>query len=134
MSGIKLPRPLVKQLLSDAQHSPSAEVCGLISARDGEPFQVYPVPNVSQTPARFFTMDAKAQIDAMRTMRAAGEELFAIYHSHPDGPAAPSAEDLAQAAYPEALYLIISLQAQQAPQLRGFWLRGGQAEPVELEI
>jgi proteasome lid subunit RPN8/RPN11 len=79
-------------------------------------------------------MDAKAQIDAIRTMRAAGEELFAIYHSHPEGPATPSAEDLAQAAYPEALYLIISLQAQQAPRLRGFWLRGGQAEPVELEI
>ena len=132
MSGIKLPRPLVRQLLSEAQHSPSAEVCGLISARDGEPFRVYPVPNVSQTPARFFTMDPKSQIHAMRSMRDAGEELFAIYHSHPDGPATPSAEDLAQAAYPGALYLIISLQPKHAPTLRAFWLRGGQAEPVEL--
>jgi proteasome lid subunit RPN8/RPN11 len=106
----------------------------LISARDGEPVRLYPVPNISPTPERLFEMDPKAQIDAMRRMRDAGEALFAIYHSHPRGPATPSAEDLAQAAYPEALYLIVSLQAPESAQLRAFWLRGGQAEPVELQI
>ena len=134
MSGLKLPRALVAQLLVEAQRSPSAEVCGLISARDGEPVRLYPVPNISPTPERLFEMDPKAQIDAMRRMRDAGETLFAIYHSHPRGPATPSAEDLAQAAYPEALYLIVSLQAPESAQLRAFWLRGGQAEPVELQI
>ena len=134
MPGLKLPRALVAQLLSEAQGSPSAEVCGLMSARDGEPVRLYPVPNISPTPERLFRMDPKAQIDAMRRMRDAGETLFAIYHSHPHGPATPSAEDLAQAAYPEALYLIVSLQAPEAAQLRAFWLRGGQAEPVELQI
>lgn len=134
MSRIKLPRTVVNALLTEAQHSPAAEVCGLISSRDGEPSRVYPVRNAADTPEKLFTMDAGAQIDAMRHMREQGEELFGIYHSHPHSPAIPSAEDLEQATYPDALYLIISLNTRGVLEMRGFRLRNDKAEPVELEI
>ncbi len=55
-------------------------------------------------------------------MRENGEALFAIYHSHPTSPAEPSAIDLELAAYPDALYLIISLNTKGVLEMRGFRL------------
>lgn len=132
MSRVKLPRTVVNALLTEAQHSPAKEVCGLISSRNGEPFHVYPVRNASGTPETLFAMDASAQIDAMRRMREQGEELFGIYHSHPHSPAIPSREDIQQAAYPDALYLIISLNTKGVLELRGFRVHDSKAEAVEL--
>lgn len=134
MSETALPRSLVNRLLAHAQHSPEAEVCGLIGARDGEPVHVYPVPNAAPDAARRFAMEPAAQIRAMAEMRARGETLFAIYHSHPHAPATPSARDLAEAAYAEALYLIISLDTRGVLDLRGFRLHGGDVEPVNLTL
>jgi len=68
-------------------------------------------------------------------MRERGEELFAIFHSHPAAPAEPSALDMAQAGYPDALYLIVSLGTCGVLELRGFRIEasGGFAEvPLQL--
>lgn len=134
MSQVTLPITLVNKILTHAQHSPETEVCGLISARGGVPDAVYPIANVSEAPERLFTMEPVAQIEAMRQMREAGEELFAIYHSHPHAPAEPSARDLAEAAYPEALYLIVSLDTKGVLEMRGFRLHKGEIEKVDLEV
>lgn len=122
MQAITMPRSLINRLLRYAQTSPEREVCGLIGAKNGLPLSCYPITNAATTPATHFQLDAKGQIDAMRTMREQGEELFAIFHSHPNAPALPSAEDFAQAAYTEALYLIISLNTKGILKMRGFYL------------
>jgi len=115
-----IPRKIANQLLHLAQRSPNAEICGLIGGRQGLPQNCYPVDNSADDPAQHFMLDAKGQIAAMKTMRERGEELCAIYHSHPHAPATPSASDLQQAAYPDALYLIISLNTQGLLEMRGF--------------
>lgn len=134
MSRIALSRTVVNQLLHHAQTAPEDEVCGLIGAAAGAAMRVYPVANVASDSHRLFAMDPKGQIDAMRAMREAGETLFAIYHSHPHSPAAPSATDLQQAAYPEALYLIISLDTKGVLEMRGYRLCEGGVADVELEL
>jgi proteasome lid subunit RPN8/RPN11 len=134
MSEVILPRNLINGMLSHAQHSPETEVCGLIASTADGQFQAYPVANVATEADHLFQMDPTAQIDAMRRMREAGEELFAIYHSHPHGPAEPSARDLAEAAYPDALYLIISLDTKGVLELRGFRLHQEQVDTVELTV
>ncbi|MFZ5595268.1 MAG: Mov34/MPN/PAD-1 family protein [Pseudomonadota bacterium] len=134
MPSVKLPRPLVNQLLHQAQCDTDYEVCGLIGARQGVATHCYPVTNGAAIPEARFAMDPKGQIDAMRRMRECGEELFAIYHSHPASPALPSVIDLAEAAYPEALYLIISLNIQGVLEMRGFRLKNQNAEEVALEL
>ncbi len=134
MSTVQIPRTIVNDILTHAQHQPESEVCGLIGARAGQPTRGYRVANVAAEPDHLFAMDPKGQIDAMREMREADEELFAIYHSHPHSPARPSAEDLAQASYPEALTLIVSLDTKGVLEMRGFRLLGGQVEDVELEV
>ncbi len=134
MPTIKLPRSLVNQLLHQAQLAADREVCGLIGAREREPVRCYPVANVASSPQVRYVMDPKAQIDALRQMRERGEELFAIYHSHPVSPALPSAMDIDEAAYPGVLYLIISLNTKGVLEMRGFRLTGRDVAEVMLEL
>jgi proteasome lid subunit RPN8/RPN11 len=117
---IQIPRKITNQLLHLAQISPDFEVCGLIGGKNGLPTRCYPIKNVAELPQQRFLLDAGQQISAMAKMRELGEELFAIYHSHPTSPAQPSPHDLEQAAYPEALYLIISLNTKGILEMRGF--------------
>jgi proteasome lid subunit RPN8/RPN11 len=133
MTVVRLPRPLINQLLHHAQQSSSTEVCGLIGGKGGVATRCYPIANIASAPRRLFAMDPAQQIAAMRAMRECGEELFAIYHSHPDSPPLPSPADLAQANYPEALYLIISLQTRGVLEMRGFRLKDNSIVEVQLE-
>jgi proteasome lid subunit RPN8/RPN11 len=120
METVHLPRTLVNRLLHLAQETPEREVCGLIAATNGIPDRCHPVCNVADDPARRFLLDAGEQIDLLRRLRENGQELFAVFHSHPAAPALPSREDVDKAAYPEALYLIVSLGTQGVLELRGF--------------
>jgi len=129
---IQIPRKLTNQLLHLAQLSPDLEVCGLVSSQNGVPSHCYPVANVAEQPRQRFLLDAGQQISAMAKMRELGEKLFAIYHSHPTAPAEPSTHDLEQAAYPEALYLIISLNTKGILEMRGFKIHQKTAVEVPL--
>ena len=63
-----------------------------------------------------------------------GLDLVGIYHSHPGGPETPSATDIAQAYYPDAVYIICSLSDPVRSSLRGFRIVDGQASEVKLVI
>ncbi|MCF6210512.1 MAG: M67 family metallopeptidase [Gammaproteobacteria bacterium] len=134
MSHIHFPRPLINQILQQAQQAEDSEVCGLVSARGGQPVHCYPVANAAEKPAHRFRMHPQQQIEAMRQIREQGEELFAIYHSHPHTPAQPSATDLREATYPDTLYIIISLATEGTLEMRGFRLKSGNIEDVDLVV
>ena len=134
MKSIHIPRTIVNKLLSQAQRHADIEVCGLISAKMGQPENVYPVDNISSDKQHLFEMDPKKQIQAMKAMRENNEQLFAIYHSHPDTVAEPSVSDIAQSSYPETLYLIISLSTKGVLQIKGFYIKDNDIEAVELTI
>lgn len=131
---IHIPRKLTNELLHLAQLSPDAEICGLVGGKNGVPNRCYPVENIAGQPQSRYLLDAKQQISAMKTMRDNGEELFAIYHSHPAAPAEPSAYDLEQAAYEDALYLIISLNTKGVLEMRGFKISRQTATEVPLTL
>lgn len=117
---IQLSRKITNQLLHLAQLSPEHEICGLIGSSDGIASTCYPIQNIASETKTRFQLDAKQQIDAMKTIRDNQQQLFAIYHSHPTAPAVPSATDIEQASYPEAIYLIISLNTKGVLEIRGF--------------
>ncbi len=129
-----LPRHIVNAILDHARQTPGKEACGLIAAREGRPCRCYPIRNIAADAARHFEMDPREQIAAFKTMREAGETLFAIYHSHPAGPARPSPTDIAAAAYPGAIHLIVSLDTAGVLEMRGYRIRGGQVEEVSLTL
>ena len=132
MNPVRLPRAIADRLRRLAQASPDEEICGLVARDSRGRYRCYPVPNVAADRRRFFALDPRTQIDAMRAMRERGEELAAIYHSHPDSPPLPSAADVEQHEYPGVLYLIVSLATGGAPELRGFHIRERRVEEVPL--
>jgi len=126
VKAIKMSRTLATRLLFEAQKQPDAEVCGFVSARGGVPQHIHPVANIAPKPERRFDMDPAGQIAALRAIREAGDEMLAIYHSHPSAPPEPSIHDLEGMGYPDALYLIISLNIKGVLEMRA-WQRDGES-------
>jgi [CysO sulfur-carrier protein]-S-L-cysteine hydrolase len=129
-----IPRLIATQLLDHARKEAGREICGVIAARDGVPVACVPIANIAGDPAYRYCMDPEALIRELFRMEQTGEELYAIYHSHPVSPATPSAIDIAEAGWPEALYLIVSLNTKGVLEMRGFRIRGGASVEVPLEI
>lgn len=83
-----------------------------------EAVRFYPGTNTDRSPSRY-TMDPVEVVRALREMREAGWRLGAIVHSHLKGPATPSATDVREAHYPDALMMIVSFAVQ--PATTGVW-------------
>ena len=69
---------------------------------------------------------------AFLAMETQDEELLAIYHSHPQGPAHPSPTDIAQAYYPDVVQIIVSLAECKRPLIRAFTIKNGTVTPVTI--
>jgi len=87
---------------------PRAEICGLLLGVDGRIDEARPARNVAASPADSFEVDPAALFAALRAERAGGPALIGHYHSHPAGPARPSARDAAAAAGDGKLWLIVA--------------------------
>lgn len=131
---IRVPGTIADGIFDHARANPEHEICGFVSARGDEPSRLHPVPNIAPDPRDRYRMDPAALVRTLFEMESAGEALFAIYHSHPRGPCEPSAIDIAEATWPTALYLIVSLAIPGVIEMRGFRIRDGEATEVELLI
>lgn len=134
MKEVVIPREMANRILYLAQSSSDVEVCGLIGGKAGTLCTLYPVENIAGDPAHVFEMDPAMQIDAMRQMRDNNEDLVAIYHSHPTAPAMPSQIDIKQAAYPQAVYLIVSLNTEGVLEMRGFMIEPDKVQEIDLVV
>jgi len=129
MERLTLNRTLLNEMLAHVAGLWPEEACGLVGGRDGRAARLYPVDNVRHSPV-VFEMEPVQQIKAMLAIEAEGLEMLAIYHSHPDGPARPSATDVANAYYPDAVQLIISLADRTRPSVRAFTIIDGAVAEV----
>jgi proteasome lid subunit RPN8/RPN11 len=121
---------LLDQLIEHAKAKHPQEACGLLVGR-GSADRFIPMENVLAS-ATAYEMDPAQLISTFRDLRRGGEELVAIYHSHPAGPARPSKVDIARAYYPEAAHLIVSLADPERPQAAAFRIVDG--EVLEIEV
>ncbi len=108
------------------------EGCGLIATEGERARRLFPGTNTNESAVRY-TMDPREVLAALLEIEARGWRLGAIYHSHPDGPARPSATDRREAYYPEALTVIVSLAGPE-PRAAAFALGDGSARQVPLII
>lgn len=125
---------LVDELIAHAREDLPNECCGLVGGRNGEAMVVHRVENSAASPLRY-EMDPKAQYDAYTAIEEAGLELLAIYHSHTKSAAYPSQTDVNQAvAWPDQVYLIVSLADAEAPDVKGYLLKDLEIKDVELDV
>lgn len=110
------------------------EACGLLAGRlEGEEAwveKVYLLENADHSPTHF-TLSPESQLRAILDMRQRGLAPLGNWHSHPETPSRPSAEDIRLAPDPSARYLILSL-AEKEPVLRAFRIADGKAEREDL--
>jgi len=125
VGDIALDRATYDALVEHARSDFPYEVCGLLAGRDGELRGHYPIPNAARS-MTYYTMDSRELLAAMRDMDDRDTELLAFYHSHTHTEAFPSPTDVELAFYPEAVYLIVSLQEPDAPVIRGFDIVDGR--------
>ncbi len=129
---IQVTRAVLEQLEREARAAAPRECCGFLAGRRGLIEAIYPLRNVAARPTVEYFADVQDVLEAFRAMRARGEELLGIYHSHPTSAAHPSATDVERAYYPEAVYFIISLQP--ALDLRAYRIISGEVEAVTIEV
>lgn len=133
VNSIKMKEAHRLEIVTHLQRAYPLEACGLLAGLSGEVSQVYVVENILQS-ATAFEMNPRQQLDAMLDCEARGLDLLGIYHSHPRGPQTPSETDVAQAYYPEAVQLIVSLQDPTRPIIRAFTIIDGRVDEVILTI
>ena len=109
------------------------ECCGLLSGKDGKLTGHYRMRNSEQSPYRY-SMDGKELLLTLREIEDGGAELQVIYHSHTHSPAYPSATDVRLATWPDASYLLVSLENKDDPEIRVFRIVDGAVteEPVAI--
>jgi [CysO sulfur-carrier protein]-S-L-cysteine hydrolase len=132
---ISLKQTHVDEILRQARESAPRECCGLIGGNDARTRTVYPLGNVATDPLVTYEAAPEDLFAAQRAMRDRGEQLLAIYHSHPrSNDPQPSETDVRLAYYPSAVYFIVGLGDK--PCLRAFRIseREGRWEQVEYEV
>ena len=125
------------QIFAYASEADPAECCGLIGGTaDGSAKSIYSLHNVAVDKIVSYEAAPEDLFTAQRQMRERGEELLAIYHSHPrSNEPVPSETDVRLAFYPQAVYFIVGLAGPQ-PVIRAFKLseREERWEQVEYVI
>jgi len=121
------------------------EGCGLLAGHGATAVQitrVVPAANLCAGERNDrFELDPRARLVLQRTLRGTTERLVGHWHSHPNGHAEPSAEDVARAEEPDLIWLIVPvrLDATDHPRAgapRAFRLEAATAriEPVPLRL
>ena len=124
---------LVEQIIDHARKALPEEACGLLVGRITAATRFMPLPNSLRSETAY-EIDPVLLVRTLRSLRDSGDELVAIVHSHPQGPAAPSGRDRARAFYPEAAQLIVSLADPDHPQMRAYRIIDGEAYEIECQI
>ena len=126
----------VDEILNHARREAPRECCGLIGGNSADTQTIYPLRNVAADPLVTYEAAPEDLFAAQRAMRERGEQLVAIYHSHPRSQdPEPSATDVRLAYYPSAVYLIVGL-GNKEPCLRAFRIseRKGTWEPTDYTV
>ena len=128
---MEIAQDLLDEIVAHARADAPNECCGLIGGADGRATRVYRARNEFESPLRY-NVHPQDLLRITDEISDSGEELAAIYHSHPRSEAYPSQTDVNLAAnWPDPLYLICSLAGDE-PVVRAFRIRDGEIEEVEL--
>ena len=131
-------RSAVDEIVRHAQAESPHECCGLLLGDEAKIDTATRARNDSPGPARY-RVNPEDHFGAIHAARATGRRVVGVYHSHPHSSASPSFTDLAEASYPEYLYLIVSPSSLgedpvDTGALRAYWLRDGRAIVEALRV
>ncbi|HEY7623617.1 MAG TPA: M67 family metallopeptidase, partial [Candidatus Limnocylindria bacterium] len=105
-----LPRRLRDEITSHARETAPNECCGLIFGDGESADRVFRARNVHPTPVTRYELDPSQLRAALASVDDEDRSLVGIYHSHPVTEPRPSSTDVANAYWPEQIYVLTSLR------------------------
>ena len=130
--SFRLEKRYVDEMITHAREEEPNECCGILLGHDGEVTGLRRCRNAENSPFRY-SVDPHDLFEAYREAENNGWEFVSIYHSHTHTEAYPSPTDVRLAAYPDAIYILVSLQNPEQPVVRAYQIRDGviTEEPLE---
>jgi proteasome lid subunit RPN8/RPN11 len=128
-----LERKYADEIIAQAREETPNECCGVLAGRDGRVERLFRAVNAEKSPYRY-NVDPHDLLRIYRECDAKGWDFLAIYHSHTHTEAYPSPTDVRLAAWPESIYIIVSLTDPENPALRAFRIQDGRVSEEELRI
>lgn len=127
-SRVALPRAVRTAIIRHARKEAPRECCGFLIGAGRRVQFALPLHNVDPRPRVRYLIDERQHIEVRRWLRqlAPPLEIVGVYHSHPDSRAYPSATDIAEAHYPDWIFVIVSLAGNRAA-VGTFSIAGGRA-------
>lgn len=101
--------------IDHAREGAPAEVCGVLGGDRGVRSHARTLrraENVADVPRTEYRIDPTEQLALLEAVEASGEDVIGFYHSHPDGPAAPSPTDRRRATWTGRSYVIVVLDGE----------------------
>ena len=128
---LTLPGAVIDEIVAHAREEAPNECCGIIGGADGHATKLFRAKNSEASPYRY-SVDAKDLFRIYRECEENDWNFLAIYHSHTASEAYPSPTDVRLAFWPEAYYILVSLQDGVNPVVRAFRILDGTVTEEDL--
>jgi len=128
-----LPQPFLDDMIAHAREDAPNECCGIIAGDNGRAVKLFRAKNAEASPYRY-NVEPKDLFRIYRECDENGWSFLAIYHSHTASEAYPSPTDVRLAFWPEAYYVLVSLQDAEKPEVRAFRILDGAVSEEEIKV
>jgi [CysO sulfur-carrier protein]-S-L-cysteine hydrolase len=124
---IRIDKGFFDEMLAHGLSNLPNEACGVLAGKEGRPVKFFPMSNADES-ALTYRFEPKESLRVWNEIEDEGWEQLAIFHTHTHTQAYPSPTDRNRAmwadtdqpSFPDAYYLIMSLEDHSAPVLRAF--------------
>jgi proteasome lid subunit RPN8/RPN11 len=123
---------MLEEIVAHAREDAPNECCGMIASEGGRAVKVFRAANAAASPLRY-EIEPRDQLRIQNAIDSGGWDLGAIYHSHTRSAPYPSQTDINLAFYPDTLYVIVGVAADE-PEVRSFRIVDGRVDEAELEV
>jgi proteasome lid subunit RPN8/RPN11 len=122
-AAVEIRQNALNDIIAHAREEAPDECCGLLVGSDSRVDESVRTRNLEASPTRY-QIDPVQHVALMRRLRGGPSQIVGVYHSHPHTSPEPSPSDLAEAFYPDFIYLIVSL-AGPTPRIGGYQIQDG---------
>jgi proteasome lid subunit RPN8/RPN11 len=129
---LKITQDIIEEMIRHGRAEAPLEACGYLAEKKGIICKCIAMENIDASPVHY-SMDPAQQFAVAKNCRAQGLSIRAVYHSHPETAAYPSAEDIKLAYDPALSYIIVSL-AESHPSVHSFIIKKDKVFQERIEI
>lgn len=124
---LRIKKEIYDSMIQHCIDSLPYEACGILAGKELVT-SIYFIKNMAASSVSYF-MEPYEQLKAIKDIRERGNDMLAIFHSHPYGSAYPSGKDMELSFY-DVYYVIVALKPEI--EIRCFKIKENIVSEVQL--